>query len=53
VHVADKETLIKYISGTGPNSILANLEYTPLNTKIHTAIRTALAGAGSHTRCLK
>jgi ABC-type phosphate transport system substrate-binding protein len=53
VHVPDKKTLIKYIASTGPNSILANLEYTPLNTAIHSAILKAFRGTSSQAACLK
>jgi hypothetical protein len=52
-HIADKKTLVRYISSTASNAVLAPLEYTPLATSVHTAIRTALNGAGSHTACMQ
>ncbi len=52
-HIADKKTLVRYISSAAANAVLAPLEYTPLATSVHTAIRTALNGAGSHTACVQ
>jgi ABC-type phosphate transport system substrate-binding protein len=53
IHVPDKKTLITFVSSTKANSLLGPLEYTPLSTSIHDAIRTALAGTKSHAACLK
>jgi ABC-type phosphate transport system substrate-binding protein len=49
VHVADKTTLIKYLT-TSSNKLVGKLEYAPLSTSIH----KALAGNGeSQPACLQ
>jgi hypothetical protein len=53
VHLADKKTLIRYISSTAPGGYLPTLEYTPLASSVHTAIRKALNGTASQTGCIK
>jgi ABC-type phosphate transport system substrate-binding protein len=52
-HIADKKTLVRYISSSVSDAIIAPLEYSPLVSSIHTVVRTALNGAGSHTACLQ
>jgi phosphate transport system substrate-binding protein len=53
IHVADKKTLISYIASKAANRLLSPLEYTPLGTSVHDAIKTALKGNNKHPACLK
>ncbi len=56
VHLADKKTLINYLTSAAANTIVKKLEYAPLSGSIHTAILTALNGTtGKHAQsaCLQ
>lgn len=53
VHVTDKKKLIRFVASTTANGLLGPLEYTPLVTSVHAAIKTALNGTASHPACLK
>jgi ABC-type phosphate transport system substrate-binding protein len=53
IHVADKTALAKFMASGSLASILAPLEYTPLNTAIATKINKALNGAGKKGPCLQ
>lgn len=46
VHVADKTTLVNFITSSTANNIVEKLEYAPLSSSIHTAITNALTGTG-------
>lgn len=54
VHLADKTTLVKFITSSQADSIVNKLEYAPLSSSIHTAILNALKGnSGSEPACLQ
>jgi ABC-type phosphate transport system substrate-binding protein len=53
VHVANKQTLIKFIASKTANTLLNPLEYSPLATSVHTAILDALKGTATQTACLQ
>jgi ABC-type phosphate transport system substrate-binding protein len=57
VHVADKQTLVNFITSSAANKIVSTLEYAPLSSSIHTAITNALngvgGGSGSGQPCLQ
>ncbi|MBV8530140.1 MAG: hypothetical protein JO104_02400, partial [Candidatus Eremiobacteraeota bacterium] len=51
VHLADKQTLITYVTSPSANGLLKKLEYAPMPTSIHTKVRHAAngtAGGGPH-----
>jgi ABC-type phosphate transport system substrate-binding protein len=53
IHLADKTTLIKFITSNAANTIVGKLEYAPLSNSIHTAIINALNGNASQSACLQ
>lgn len=52
-HVADKQTLVKFVMSAQAVTIVKKLEYTPLSASLKTAVLNALNGSGSHAPCLK
>jgi len=53
VHVPDKKKLINYVTSTPANGLLTPIEYTPLASSVHMAIKTALKGTASQSACLE
>jgi hypothetical protein len=53
VHVPDKKKLINTVTSTPANGLLTPIEYTPLASSVHMAIKIALKGTASQSACLE
>ena len=53
VHVPEKKALINYLVSSAASGLLGPLEYTPLSSTVHTAIKNALNGVSNPTVCLQ
>jgi ABC-type phosphate transport system substrate-binding protein len=48
VHVADKLKLINYMTSTAANTVVSNLEYTPLTAGLQKLVKAAANGTGAY-----